>query len=105
LVSNDDEYVASRFDLDYWGLSYRRAFEYILSHDDAEVVTIKVEGGVGKRNVLILDKAGRERVRLVGNRKNAKYVVLPGRDAFLDGHEFYSIKVHGSTIMTVYKLI
>ena len=107
LVREEAGYAASHFDLDYWGLSYRKAFEYILSHDDEDVIPVKVAGAIGRRGLLILDAASRERLRFVPSRDNPKYEVRATRghgQAFLGDDEFYSIKVHGSPIIIVYKL-
>ena len=107
LVSEEEEYAASHFVLDYWGLSYRKALEYILSQDNDGVIDIEVADTVGKHNALLLEEAERERLRFVETRDQAQYYVThEGGDegACLRGKEVYSIKVHGSKIIRVYKL-
>ena len=107
LVREEAGYAASHFDLDYWGLSYRKAFEYILSHDDEDVIPVKVAGAIGKHNALLLDKAKRERLRFVETRERANYYVTQetgSEEDFLRGREVYSITVEGSKIIRVYRL-
>ena len=51
--------------MDYWGLSYREAFETILANDDRQRIIISVESFVpAEQNLAILPKADRERIVL-----------------------------------------
>jgi hypothetical protein len=107
LVSKKEGYVASHFDLDYWGLSYRRALEYILSNDNEKIINIKVPDAMGKRNALLLDESQRERLQFVETPEEAKYYLTHNtndEETCPGDKEFYSIKVHGSKIMVVCNL-
>jgi hypothetical protein len=51
--------------MDYWGLSYREAFETILAKDDRQSIIISVESFIpAEQNLAILPKADRERIVL-----------------------------------------
>jgi hypothetical protein len=107
LVSKEEGYLASHFDLDYWGLSYRKALEYIVSIDNEKVINIHVEDAIGKRNASLLDESQRERLQFVETPEEAKYYLTHNtdEDEICPGNEeFYSVKVHGSKIMVVCKL-
>ena len=53
-------------ELDYWGLSYRGALEYILEHDTSSEIKIAFETGVCTKNADILTKDQRKRLLFRG---------------------------------------
>ncbi len=78
--------------MDYWGLSSRRGLEYILRHDPAETIRVKVLNFPGELNASLLPPA--ERKRLIFVRKNAdkpKYFVTNYR---LHPEDYPMKKVH-----------
>jgi len=99
--------LKDQFEMDYWGLSYRAALEYILDHDAAEVITLGVLNYPGYLNAKILKPEQRERLRFTSRLADADYFVSNYR-----GHnqeypfrsEFFSISVDGLKIMVVYRL-
>jgi len=97
--------AASRFEMDYWGLSYRRGLEYILKHEPAETIKIRAENFPGEFNALILPR--KERKRLVFVPKGAgqaRYFVTNFR-MHPQGYpleEVYAVRVGGAKIMAVY---
>ena len=99
--------IQGKFDMDYWGLSYRRALEYVLEKDGGERINISVVNYPGGLNALILKPGEKERLVYVENLWDAEYYLT------LDGNtrgcpqckeEFYSIKAEDAKIMVVYKL-
>jgi len=62
-----------RYDLDYWGLSYRQGLEYILRTDRAPVVTVCAHTRPGTVNSEILPAEDRQRLRFVKNAYEATY--------------------------------
>jgi hypothetical protein len=62
-----------RYDLDYWGLSYRQGLEYILKTDKAPVVTVCAHTRPGMVNSEILPAQDRQRLRFVKNAYDATY--------------------------------
>jgi hypothetical protein len=96
--------VSMNFDLDYWGLSYRQAFDYLLNH---EAGTLKVEwqNSPGAFNYDLYDAEIRKRLI---------HVPYDSCEYFLTNHRFHtsypefqqkidSIKVGAAEIMTIYK--
>lgn len=104
--SNMNE-VKDKFELDYWGLSYRQALEHILTNDQADTIALFVPNSPGSDNAMILPSAQRDRLLYVDDEREATYFVSnyrdhPGEYDYVD--EFFSIKVGGARIMVVYKL-
>ncbi|MDP2922830.1 MAG: glycosyltransferase family 39 protein [Candidatus Omnitrophota bacterium] len=95
------------FELDYWGLSYRQALEYILKHDQDKTIKIFVESPPGWKNVSILHSKERKRLVLAKKIEDAKYFLSNYRwheEEYSYKNEFYSITIDGAKIMVVYKL-
>jgi hypothetical protein len=97
--------VKENFELDYWGLSFRQAFEHILNNDLQE--QINIFAGVWKINAEILPERDKKRVIFTDVPDKADYFVSNYRDhknSYPYENEFYSIKIDGAKIMVVYKL-
>lgn len=107
LVSHAQESLRQRYDLEYWGVSYKRGLEYILAHDDAGVIVVRATFETPVRNnIMLLPAAVRSRIAVVGEDAPADYFMTnfrmhPGE---FDYPIYYEIKVLGSTILRVYKL-
>jgi hypothetical protein len=98
--------IKDRFDLDYWGLSYRNALEYVVDHDPDKIIRVcdamKVLPLI---NTIMLAPADRARVQPVGFGE-AKYVFTTFRGlkaGYPSLQEYFSIKVGGERIVCVYK--
>lgn len=103
---NMDE-VKNKFELDYWGLSYRKALEYILKNDTDKAIKIYVANSPGVSNAMILSPDDRNRLIYVKNPDEAKYFLSNYRwhkDEYPYKNEYYSIKIGGTKIMVVYRL-
>jgi hypothetical protein len=106
--------LRSVFELDYWGLSNRRALEMILASDSAERIT--VWSGIGTplaNSLLVLKPAQQKRLNITGGDSpgSADYVLTNyrwDRTAQLDLQRDYvlahQIVVGGEIINSVYKL-
>jgi hypothetical protein len=108
LAGKDMQEIKNRFELDYWGLSYRQALEYILKTDSDKI--IPVSAGLNnwpliRNNLNILPPKDRKRFKEVPL-QDAKYFItnylqhpyeypLP---------EFASIKVGNAKILGIYRL-
>lgn len=102
LAGKDDN-----FELDYWGVSYRKALEYILKNDTSGSIKIYVVDMPGRWNAYILPDNDRERLVYVNNIEEAKYFLTnyPRTKSLVRGkEECYSINVDGREIMAVYRL-
>jgi len=107
LAGRDMKEVKSKFELDYWGLSYKQALEYIVRTDHSPSIKIFVSNLPGKDNTNILKAPDRKRLIFVHNIKEAKYFASNYRwhpNPFELKHEYFSIKVRNAKIMVVYKL-
>jgi hypothetical protein len=103
-LAGKSETVEKSFERDYWGLSYRKGLEYILSRDSSRLIKICADDA-GQNNAGILPV--KERSRLVFTEKPE------GTDYFLGnfrgqkggyhyGKEYYSIKAGNIEILAVY---
>ncbi len=99
--------VKNNFELDYWGLSYRQALEYILRNDKSKIIKVFVANWPGKANFDILPSDDRNRLMYVENPNEAKYFLSNYRwhkEEYPLKDEYYSIKIDGTKIMVVYKI-
>lgn len=103
----------SRFDLDYWGLGNRMAFEYILAHDTRTGITIiPASYNPLDRTLLILDPENRGRISIGNPDQRPLYVIDNYRLAIGSSDEkygkdynvFYNTTIDGERILTVYRL-
>jgi hypothetical protein len=96
-----------RFDLDYWGLSYRKALEYVLANDPRDRIVLRAAHPPGWYNADILRAEDRRRLVFVSKPQKADYYLTNFRweqSDHLPGEEVYSVKVDGVKIMAVYRL-
>lgn len=103
--------IRQNYELDYWGLSYRKALEYILTHDNSD--TIKITSDridvdlTSLLNFQILPQNQRSRLVFEDNIYNADYFVTNFRwhpQDYNIGSSVYEIKVGNEKIMEVVKL-
>ncbi len=95
-----------RFDLDYWGLSYREALEYILRSDRDPSVSLSVYTRPGRSNAAILPATERERLEFVDDPYEATYFATHerwNRLRYRSREEFFAVRVDGVRIMLVLK--
>lgn len=95
-----------KFDLDYWGLSYRQGLEYILSQDPRPAIKVVTLRPAGYLNSHILEPRQRARLQYVSADK-ADYFLTEYRwkpEGYPDLEEFHSITVEGEKILTIYRL-
>lgn len=97
-----------KFDLDYWGLSYRQALEYIVKNDPAEVIRVCSFSRPGEINAGILPVKDRQRLVFIDDANSAKYYVTDfrwGRVEFRPEEILYRVQVDGATVMTVINVV
>lgn len=108
IVHNQEENkIRKSFDMDYWGVSYRRGIEEILQRDDSEKIDVEMANVSGKHNVLILPEKDRKRINLTN--ENPKYFITeyrwhPQDYPFDETQEIFSIQVENNTILSVFQL-
>ena len=99
--------LRANWELDYWGLSYRQALEYILRHDRAEQISVYVANYPGELNQYILKPEDKKRLVVSSGPEGAAYVLSNyrwHREDYPYPNEFYSITVGRAKIMSVFKL-
>jgi len=107
LAGLNREEIKNKFELDYWGLSYRKALEYIVKNDPADQIRICAANAPAWFNADLLPVRDRRRLFFVFHPEQAKYFLTNFRLHEMDypcKNEFFSIKVEGVKIMVVYKL-
>lgn len=102
-------WVKENFELDYWGLSYRKALEYIVKTDKSTTIPLVVANNPGDSNQLILNYSDRKRLQYwsINDINKAKYFISNYRwhpDEYGYENEVFNIKIGNAKIMVVYKL-
>ena len=106
LAGKNMEEIKNKFELDYWGLSYRKALEYILRNNTDNVIKIYVANYPGMANALILTFNDRKRLMYVEDLREARFFLSNyrwHREEYPYASEYYSIKIDDAKIMVVYK--
>jgi hypothetical protein len=101
------------YELDYWGLGNRAAFEYLLAHDPSPSFTVRAESFTDLGGALmLLNPADRARVKVVDKDQPARYVLTNYRSVDVDAADqrpaqrlFYRLTVGGEVILSVYETI
>ena len=100
--------LAERYEMDYWGLSFRQGLEYIARHDKRP--HIKVFDAIGSPvwlNVYMLSPADRKRIEIVYSGEGADYLITNYRwrpKPFALPHEVYRHEVEGLRVQSVFLL-
>ena len=113
LAGKEMRRAKERYALDYWGLSYRKALEYILQNDERKIIKVCVANRPGRNNFYILSPNDRKRLLYVDKINGADYFLgnykSSGKYHWNKGQypkkkECYSIRIKGISFMVVYKL-
>lgn len=96
------------FQLDYWGLSYRQALEYLVATDPSPEIKLYVANQPGEDNSLFLTDFDQKRLSYQDTPQAADYFLTNyrnQRDEFqYYQNEYYSIKVDQTKILGIYQL-
>jgi hypothetical protein len=108
--------IKNDFELDYWGLTYRRAFESILRSDARPKIRVALAAyPLGISNVFLLPRADRDRLVFVAEPDAGFSGPSTGFDYFASNYRWhreeypaaaqpvYSISIDGARIIVVYK--
>ncbi len=97
-----------KFELDYWGLSYRNVLEHLTAGVSPNApVKIYAANPAGKTSAAILKKDERERIRFVDRLEEADYFITNFRADTVDHSsfkEYYSVRVDQTSIAAAYQL-
>jgi hypothetical protein len=108
LAGEDMVQIKQRFDLDYWGLAFKKGIDYILATDPGKEIPIYVTDPPGEeyidnflpdnqRNRLVIEDSPDQARYFVGN-----YRYHPEEYSF--GKKIYSVTVDGASILSVFDL-
>lgn len=106
IFAGDRKNLHKKFDLDYWGISYKKGLEFIVSSDQKNEIKVKVLNFPGKNNLLILMGKDRNRINISQKHKIYDYYVTNYRNEtnILDEKNLvYSVNVDKVRILGVYK--
>ena len=94
-------------DLDYWGLSYRKALEFLVKYDHTSEIHVKVDTYPGKLNAVLLPITERKRIIFEDDITNADYFIGNFRwmkEEYPYTNKIYNLSVDNATVMVCYKL-
>jgi hypothetical protein len=111
LAGADMQAVKQRFDMDYWGLSYRSVLEAIARNDPSEHITIYAANSTGKWSARMLPPKDQARISFVDDPQNANYFISDYKDEHAAhpqeydySNEFFAVKVGDAKIAVAYHL-
>jgi hypothetical protein len=107
LAGKDMQTAKMRFDLDYWGLSYKQALENLLATDQRELIRVCAVDIDGHYHALIFPLNLHNRIRFVGFRDSPDYFIstyLRHPQEYTDLEPYFSISVGDARIIVVYKM-
>jgi len=99
--------VKKKFELDYWGLTYRNGLEYILKNDKRDGIKIAANTVAAEFNFYILPEKDRKRLLYIENLGESDYFLSNYKfhpEEYTWKGEIYSIEMDGAKIFTVYKI-
>jgi hypothetical protein len=108
VLAGDPATLRQRFELDYWGLSYKQGIDFILENDTSKSIKIFVADPPGLDYInsgLSIDN--KSRLIPVKDPSEANYFVSVFRwhpEDYAYTNEVYSVKVRGTKVMVVYRL-
>lgn len=105
----DMKTVSQQFDLDYWGLSYRQAYDYILKNDKRPHIKVAVVNWPAVANSYMLTAKEKARIEIVFDLRQADYVIdnrryTRNRKNVLEPFEWHAISVKGAKLVIIYRL-
>jgi hypothetical protein len=109
LLSHDEQYLRKNFEMDYWGASYKQAFEYMLDNDKSCKINVAIAQTCGYDNAMILKKDNRERIIFVDKTEDAGYFISDYRSHPNDydynaSKKVFNVKILNSDVISVWKL-
>jgi len=105
---HESEYLRKNYDLDYWGVSYNKALEYILENDKKDTILIAGPNPPASQNVYMLPDKDQKRFVFVGYNEHPDYYITNyrGHPEDYDPNELEEVKsfsVLNNKINTVFK--
>ena len=105
------EYIRKNYEMDYWGVSYNKALEYILENDHRDTIKISADNPTIAPNVEMIPKTQKKRILFVDSVYKSDYFVATYRwhpqDYYMDYKNIEEVKsfmVLGSRINTIFRV-
>lgn len=97
--------VKTKFDLDYWGLSYRSGLEFLSRNDQSAAIRYYSETTPGTYTFILSDE-DQKRLVPVDNQSQAKYLITNyrGTKSYPPYLEVFSVQVGGAKILSIFEL-
>ncbi|GIV62986.1 MAG: hypothetical protein KatS3mg045_0325 [Bellilinea sp.] len=107
LAGPDMQTVKMRFDMDYWGLTYRRGLEAILAQDPRPVIRVHAANFPGEANAAILPVEQAQRLHFVAEIEQADYFITnyrwhPWEYPYHD--EMFTLWLGNAKVLSVFRL-
>jgi hypothetical protein len=108
-LAGDPKTLRQRFELDYWGLSYKEAIDFILATDPSDRIPIYMADVSGQDYInSALIKSQKSRLMVLDSPDNgARYFIgnytFHPTDYYPSSRVYYSINVRGTEIIVVYQ--
>ncbi len=107
LAGKDMQAVKMNFDLDYWGLTYRAALEYIIQTDERDQISVYAYDPDGPINLLILPEEDRKRIIFVEPEQSPDYFIsryLYHPEEYTSLEPDFTVNVGNARLIVVYKM-
>ncbi|MDB4915675.1 MAG: hypothetical protein JWM95_3319 [Gemmatimonadetes bacterium] len=104
-AGRDMQEIKQRFELDYWGLSYRKSLEYIVRSDTGSHILVYTSTYPGRINTAMLRPRDRARITLVRTPEEAEYFVTDYRfhpEPYPFQWEVFAVHVGNASINSVF---
>ncbi len=102
------QFIEGKFELDYWGLSFRKGIEYVLAHDDRSSLFLSYNSSPGYSTINVLKPEDRARINnLPAESPDADYFLSDYRFHYTSDYPYEPYKiftVDGIKILGVYKM-
>ena len=94
------------FELDYWGVSFKSGYEYILTQDNSNEIKVAVNSFPATQNLKMLSPESRKKIKLVSP-QNADYIMANNdKDGMLVQGRFallHTVEAYGIPMLYIYK--
>ena len=99
--------VKQNYELDYWGLTFRAALEYIVKNNPSNHIDVMASNRAGEFAAEMLTQSDRDRIIFVATLDKAHYLITNYKYHPQDydlPDEVFTIRIHGVKIVSVFKL-
>ncbi|MFN7036534.1 MAG: hypothetical protein ACK4SN_09215 [Bellilinea sp.] len=107
LAGPDMQTVKMRYDMDYWGLTYRRGLEAILEQDARPRIHVLAGNAAGEYNAALLPPDQSKRLHFVQDIEEADYFITNYRwhpQDYPFTHEVFTLWLGNAKILSVFRL-